>query len=153
MPAIPVPFHCWLGAGFISLAARTIGDPPGMKRLACRPTNMPALDSPHKKGSCEIRGCRVNFLLGGRHHCRTCGLSVCSDHFKRPLCDPCQILAKQAAEAEVLKAEALARKKQELAKALMAGLPQQKPSAFARCCLCKPAPTAKLASEYVQELA
>lgn len=45
----------------------------------------------HKQRHCEIEGCTRHFsvLLGGRHHCRECGISVCHDHFCRPLCVNC----------------------------------------------------------------
>jgi len=39
--------------------------------------------------SCEFAGCCSSFRFGGRHHCRQCGISVCSDHFRRPLCASC----------------------------------------------------------------
>uniref|UniRef100_A0A7S4C2E4 FYVE-type domain-containing protein n=1 Tax=Chrysotila carterae TaxID=13221 RepID=A0A7S4C2E4_CHRCT len=42
----------------------------------------------HRRWQCEI--CRSRFLMSSRrHHCRGCGLSVCSSHFIRPLCIIC----------------------------------------------------------------
>merc|ERR1712203_598752 len=43
----------------------------------------------HRKSACEEPGCRRVFFLGGRHHCRACGRSVCSLHFSRPYCSVC----------------------------------------------------------------
>ena len=47
---------------------------------------------PHKRLDCEIAGCVKGFRLGGRHHCRECGKSVCSEHFLRPRCVECAAL-------------------------------------------------------------
>ena len=33
-----------------------------------------------KSKKCYIVGCKKKFLLGGRHHCRVCGNSVCDKH-------------------------------------------------------------------------
>ena len=43
----------------------------------------------HYKRRCEAPHCGTAFYLGGRHHCRLCGNSVCSTHFERPLCTAC----------------------------------------------------------------
>lgn len=43
----------------------------------------------HRQLRCEI--CQKTFLLGGRHHCRRCGKSVCGAHFFRPWCTTCRV--------------------------------------------------------------
>ena len=48
-----------------------------------------AVSAWHKQNSCEVEGCTETFYLFGRHHCRRCGTSVCSVHFRRPLCIVC----------------------------------------------------------------
>ena len=47
------------------------------------------LDPLHRSQHCEVEGCACTFFFGGRHHCRGCSKSVCSDHFQRPLCTTC----------------------------------------------------------------
>merc|ERR1711988_1552871 len=45
---------------------------------------------PHGLKRCEMSGCGASFFLPGRrHHCRSCGASVCSAHFARPSCLTC----------------------------------------------------------------
>ena len=43
----------------------------------------------HHRLRCEEAACSRSFWFGGRHHCRRCGVSVCSKHFSRPLCVRC----------------------------------------------------------------
>lgn len=43
----------------------------------------------HRALRCESACCKHYFYFGGRHHCRRCNKSVCSDHFVRPYCDAC----------------------------------------------------------------
>ena len=45
--------------------------------------------APHNVRRCEVEGCAATFFFGGRHHCRDCGNSVCSEHFARPQCTSC----------------------------------------------------------------
>jgi len=47
----------------------------------------------HRRRYCEI--CGKRFFLTGRHHCRHCGISVCSAHFDRPKCTSCLREAQQ----------------------------------------------------------
>ena len=44
----------------------------------------------HRRLRCEIYGCDNTFFVYGRHHCRSCGASVCAKHFLRPFCDTCK---------------------------------------------------------------
>jgi len=43
----------------------------------------------NRRLSCEANGCSATFYLYGRHHCRACGKSICSNHFRRPFCFAC----------------------------------------------------------------
>ena len=53
--------------------------------------SLPCADSSkwHHRLRCEEAACSRSFWFGGRHHCRRCGVSVCSEHFARPLCVRC----------------------------------------------------------------
>ena len=46
----------------------------------------------HRKLRCEFSDCDNTFFVYGRHHCRSCGASVCTEHFVRPHCNTCHIL-------------------------------------------------------------
>jgi len=56
----------------------------------------------HKRFWCEAPACQALLLVGGRHHCRRCGNSVCTVHFNRPFCKDC---ADEAAEARYRSSE------------------------------------------------
>jgi hypothetical protein len=60
------------------------------------PGNTAAGAAWHMRSFCECTGCAVQFYLGGRHHCRRCGASVCGEHFRRPLCSSCVIRARSS---------------------------------------------------------
>lgn len=44
----------------------------------------------HRLSSCELCDARFG-VLRGRHHCRICCRTVCSVHFRRPLCVACEL--------------------------------------------------------------
>ena len=89
--------HVGVGAATVALCA-TAGDIESgafyaqCKTQHCRESAY--LVPPNRRSNCEAHGCGERFSVfpGHRHHCRNCGVSVCTRHFERPWCHSCAAL-------------------------------------------------------------
>ena len=93
------------GAATVALCATAADIEPGAFYAQCRVQRCresPWAVPPNKAARCQAGGCgETFFLLPGRHHCRSCGLTVCGAHFQRPVCTVCAALP--AEERDVAK--------------------------------------------------